>query len=545
MSTIQEELRTLTPAQRTQLAERLKHRLAPAAGHRKEVDVLIIGGGLSGLTLARQLRRSRSDISILVVDKAQFPVPEAAFKVGESTVEMGAHYLRDVLGLGDYLQKNHLVKAGLRYYFPAGDNEDISRRVEVGGSIIPPVHSYQLDRGRLENMLWDENQKDGVECWEGCSVHDIDLGEPRHIVTVRQDGRETKVAARWLVDASGRAGLLKRHLQLAEPFPHDASAVWFRINAKINIDDWSDDPTWRGRTPPDMRWLGTNHLMGSGYWVWLIPLVNDITSVGIVADESLHPHQQMNRFDRALAWLQKHEPQCAHAVAAQQEDLQDFRALRHYAHGCQRVFSNQRWCLTGEAGVFTDPFYSPGSDFIGMSNCLTADLILRELADADVQSRIAFYNQVYLKTFRSFMTIFQGQYPLMGNPQVMAAKIVWDWALYWALAALLFFHDNRRFDPVWSATVGDELRQFDLLNSDMQAFFQQLRFNRTGSGSTQYHDVFSFAFLEDLHYGLEAHWDDESLKRQLKENLALMNSIAAGCKAHGTMPNRAGEFAFV
>ncbi|MBV7340032.1 hypothetical protein KFU94_69865 [Chloroflexi bacterium TSY] len=272
--------------------------------------------------------------------------------------------------------------------------------------------------------------------------------------------------------------------------------------------------------------MGTNHLMDSGYWVWLIPLVNDVTSVGIVADESLHPHQEMNRFDRALNWLKQHEPQCASAVEDRQHLLQDFRALRHYSHSCQRVFSNQRWCLTGEAGVFTDPFYSPGSDFIGMSNCLVKDLILRELAGEEIQTRLTFYNQSYLSTYRSFMSIFQGQYPLMGNPQVMAAKIVWDWAFYWGITALLFFHNNKRFDLAWSVTIRDELKQFDILNADMQAFFQQSRYNKTDPGSNNYIDMFSFSFLEDLYYGLEAKWDDDALKRQIRDNLALLTSLA-------------------
>ena len=53
-------------------------------------------------------------------------------------------------------------------------------------------------------------------------------------------------------------------------------------------------------------------------------------------------------------------------------------ALNHFPHGCARVFSNERWALTGEAGVFTDPFYSPGSDFIGIGNDLITEMILRD-----------------------------------------------------------------------------------------------------------------------------------------------------------------------
>ena len=108
--------------------------------------------------------------------------------------------------------------------------------------------------------------------------------------------------------------------------------------------------------------------MGAGYWVWLIPLGSGSTSVGIVADPALHPFHRLSRFDRAVDWLREFEPQCAEVVEAHRPQLEDFLALQHFAHGCDRVFSPDRWAMTGESGVFTDPFYSPGSDFIAIGN---------------------------------------------------------------------------------------------------------------------------------------------------------------------------------
>lgn len=64
-----------------------------------EYDVLIMGGGLAGLTLAIQLKRQLSQLRILVVEKMTHPVPEAAHKVGESSVEIASHYFEHVLGL--------------------------------------------------------------------------------------------------------------------------------------------------------------------------------------------------------------------------------------------------------------------------------------------------------------------------------------------------------------------------------------------------------------------------------------------------------------
>jgi len=54
-----------------------------------EYDVVIIGGGLAGLTLAAQLKKVRPATSVLVLERNRFPAPEAAFKVGESVGELG------------------------------------------------------------------------------------------------------------------------------------------------------------------------------------------------------------------------------------------------------------------------------------------------------------------------------------------------------------------------------------------------------------------------------------------------------------------------
>ena len=61
-------------------------------------DVIILGGGLAGLTLALQLRKRFGQLDIVVLERLRHPVPEAAHKVGESSVEIGAHYFDSVLG---------------------------------------------------------------------------------------------------------------------------------------------------------------------------------------------------------------------------------------------------------------------------------------------------------------------------------------------------------------------------------------------------------------------------------------------------------------
>src|SRR3546814_314202 len=83
-------------------------------------DVTILGGGLAGLTLAIQLRRQDPPLRVTVVERHAHPVREAAFKVGESPVEIGAHYFAHVLGLRDPPHRAPVRTLGFRFYFPEG-----------------------------------------------------------------------------------------------------------------------------------------------------------------------------------------------------------------------------------------------------------------------------------------------------------------------------------------------------------------------------------------------------------------------------------------
>jgi flavin-dependent dehydrogenase len=489
-------------------------------------DVLIAGGGLAGLCLARQLTRDAPSLRVFLAEKRPHPVPEAAFKVGESSVEIGAHYFERVLGLEPHLREQQLEKFGLRYFFPADGNRRIEARFELGPSGFPPVPSFQLDRGRIENWLLRTNRDAGVDVRDGCRVSGYELGDPFHRLTIESAGRTETVEGRWLVDASGRAGLIRHRLGLTRPVGHLANACWFRFPHRLRIDDWSSDPEWRGRVPSEQRWLSTNHLMGIGYWVWLIPLGSGSTSVGIVVDSTLHPYTRLNRFDRALDWLREFEPQCAEVVASHEADLEDFLALRGFAYGCSQVYSRDRWALIGEAGLFTDPFYSPGSDFIAMGNDFVADLIGRERGGEDVSARLEQYNTTYLRLYEAFLRLYEGQYPIMGNAQVMTAKVAWDNACYWAITALLYFQ-RRYLQPEFMASIEPLMRRFFVLHARMQQFLKAWSGIDARSYGAGFTSVVAPEWLRRLQAELGgARLEDAALRAKLDENFALLEQFA-------------------
>jgi flavin-dependent dehydrogenase len=434
-----------------------------------------------------------------------------------------------VVGLKPHLDQDQLVKFGVRFFFSYGDNSDIAHRIEAGRTYFSPVKSYQLDRGRFENVLAEECRKLGIQLRENTRATGVEIARFGHRVILEGPTGSSTVNARWLVDATGRSSLLKRHLGLQKESGHFVNATWFRIKQNIDLNTWSDLYEWRSRAGSTNRRFSTNHIMGKGYWVWFIPLASGSTSIGIVSDPRFHPLNELNRFDRALAWLKQYEPQIAGIVEEARQDLQDFKVLKHFSYSATKVYSAERWCLTGEAGVFLDPLYSPGSDYIAVSNTFVADLIQRDLEGESIEERANWYDQMFLSLFESSLLGYRDQYELFGNSQVMMAKLVWDGAIYWAFPALLYCQD-RWTDLKFMRSVMAGVRKCSRLQTKMQQFFQAWH-QVDQSSQLDWGDLFvkyqDIDFLKGLIHDLVEH-DTETapLKAQFNRNVELLEALA-------------------
>jgi len=488
--------------------------------------VVILGGGLAGLTLAIQLRRALQNIDVLVIERRRHPVPAATHKVGESTVEIGANYFQSVLGLEEHLLQRQLKKFGFRFFF-SDKREDIDGTLELGASRYLATPAFQLDRGIFENFLAEHAHALGVRFVDGASVRSIDLGSggATHRVEYQIDDANRSVDCRWIVDASGRAGLLKRKLGLAQPNDHRANAVWFRIGERIDVDGWSQNEAWLERCTPANRWLSTNHLCGPGYWVWLIPLSSGSHSVGIVCDADTHPLETMNTFDKALDWCRMHQPRLAQEIERRRERLQDFAFLRNFSYGCKQVFSGDRWALTGEAGVFLDPFYSPGSDFIGISNTYIADLIERDLRGESIAGRAHVYQQLYFSFYESTLALYQGQYAMFGDPEVFPTKVLWDYTYYWGVLCQLFF--QRRLTDIASiARLSGELNECKALNTAMQSFLREWSARSSKRNRAVMLDQAALPWFAELNRSLRDELDESAFRARIQTNTALLKALA-------------------
>ncbi|MDJ0901718.1 MAG: hypothetical protein QNJ55_23250 [Xenococcus sp. MO_188.B8] len=438
-------------------------------------DVAICGSGLAGLTLARQLKLKMPELSIVLLDRLARPLPQAGFKVGESTVEVGAYYLANVLEMTDYFEKNHLHKLGFRYFL--GDTTgDFHKRPEIGLSEFESPHSYQIDRGVLESDLRQFNVDAGIELLENCLVKDIELASEsaqHHQVIYTKDNNKNPqiIQARWVIDSTGYRRLLQKKLGLAKPLKPKFSAVWFRVEGRFDVDDFvpETEQEWHQRVPNRIRYFSTNHLCGKGYWVWLIPLSSGYTSLGIVTDENVHPFGTYHTYEKAYRWLETYEPTVA--LHLKDKPPVDFQKLPQYTYSSQQLFSINRWSCVGVAGVFADPFYSPGTDLIGFGNSLITQMIELDLQGKLTQQTVDEANLFLLSYSESITSQIHSTYLCFGNDTVMAMKFLWDVLTAWAFSAPLMF--NILFlEPSKRAKVRQGAGGLFILSQRMNQFFR-------------------------------------------------------------------------
>src|SRR6195952_2816054 len=170
-------------------------------------DVVVLGGAVAGAAAAILLRRDLPALSVLVVEKA------VAFdaKVGEATTEMSGMFLTRRLAQWQHLEREHLPKEGLRYWFQNDKVHGHAEASETGAYQRSTVPSFQLRRDTLDEHLLATAVAEGAELVRPGRVREVELGDFDHRVTFQRGerGDETEtVGCHWVLDATGRANFL-------------------------------------------------------------------------------------------------------------------------------------------------------------------------------------------------------------------------------------------------------------------------------------------------------------------------------------------------
>ncbi|MFN2475515.1 MAG: NAD(P)/FAD-dependent oxidoreductase [Chthoniobacterales bacterium] len=409
-----------------------------------DYDVVIVGGAFAGAATALMLKRKHPAARVLIIEKAA----EFDRKVGESTTEVSSAYMTRILGLSNYLGHHHLVKQGLRMWFSNDPEQRFDDCVEVGARYQARLPAFQVDRSTLDTHMLDLAVEAGCDLRRPAKVMQIELGGANgQTVRLTSDAGEEEFRCRWVVDASGRASVLGRKLgHFRANKEHPINAVWARFSG---VKDW-DSYDWRERFPDyanacrTARSWATNHLMGNGWWCWIIPLRGGDVSAGLVYDSRIFQLSEgANLSERLLSHLLTHP--VGREVFGEAKIIEgDVHAFSALPYSNEQVCGDG-WATVGDAAGFIDPLYSPGLDFCSYTTYYVADMLAANLGGEDTAERIRYYNEQYPVTYRRwFETLYKDKYFYMGDAELMSAALLLDVGSYFVGLVTPIYKDAER-----------------------------------------------------------------------------------------------------
>lgn len=163
----------------------MNDRLTPA--------ICVLGGGPAGAACARRL--AQLGHSVVVVEKRLFPRPH----IGESLTP-GVLPLLDVLGVKERIEHQGFLRPqNVLLHWPP----------RQGYKSLGPVAGFQVDRGKFDSIMLDAAQEAGAIVLQGAQLMSAEpLGSGRWDLTIVSDGRHVLVERCFVIDASGRRGIM-------------------------------------------------------------------------------------------------------------------------------------------------------------------------------------------------------------------------------------------------------------------------------------------------------------------------------------------------
>lgn len=395
-------------------------------------DAIVIGGALSGASTAFLLLQRNPRLRVLIIEK------DTAFRrrVGEATVEISGYFLGRVLGLTEYLNENHLVKQGLRYWFTNDKAKALDECSETGPNYNVRFPGYLVDRAALDEHVLTKAVAAGATLRRGVKVRDAELfsGGTQTVSWENDDGETGVENTRWIIDASGFSAFLARKQKWLIPNrAHPIAAVWTRWTGVKNWDSAelaAQYPAWAKRTKA-IRFTATNQLNGFGWWAWFIPLKGGDVSVGFVYDQRLTELPEGDCLAERLRGVLQQHPVGRELLIDAKFREGDVHFRRNLAYSSS-TYAGDGFVLVGDAAAFLDPFYSPGMDWISYCSSAAAALVDDCSRGKPAKLRVDRHNARFSISYdRWFDAIYRDKYYYIGDYELMTLAFRLDLGLYY------------------------------------------------------------------------------------------------------------------
>ena len=369
---------------------------ATASTSIESYDIAVIGAGPIGLLYASWIKLARPQSRIIVLERSHTPT----HKIGESTLSGFCKALRSVGIHQEVLSKLFFPKNGLGFF---NIDETVSNITAAPEYILETFdETFQIERRVLETLLIANAKHLGINVLQGARVNikrsTLDANGSQLVYQSQQ--REHRISVKLLVDATGPASTLAKHLGLHTKTNNtfQNNAVWGYFKNVKRLDSLDSWPALAQFSRDEY----TQHLCFKEGWLWYIPLVSwqnatdkllasgleqllshnstmlnqeelrqvlgyqteDIVSIGLVLRDD---RDQVFQQQGAKAAFQHYADQYP-AIAQLLEGatlVNDYYGHHDYlsranirSHSQQ--MSGDGWMMIGDAAFFVDPLISPG-----------------------------------------------------------------------------------------------------------------------------------------------------------------------------------------
>jgi flavin-dependent dehydrogenase len=305
-------------------------------------DVIVIGGGPAGSTIASIL--AREGRKVVLFEKERFP----RHHIGESLMT-DTYFTFQRMGLLEKLKASPFVrKYSVQFANPAGKESRPFYFFEANHHEC--AVTWQVTRAQFDLMLIEHAEEQGAKVYQETQIKRVLFDDQRaYGVEARfKDGTLQEFPAPVVVDATGQTAMLSNKLGWRVRDPKLKKAVLYSYFKGAHREpDLNGGATLVLRTP-----------LGSNGWFWYIPLENDITSVGVVAD----PEYLVQGRGQDLAKIFHEEIEkvesCRRRVAGGTR-VDKIYSILDYSYRSKSC-AGDGFILIGDAYGFLDPIYSSG-----------------------------------------------------------------------------------------------------------------------------------------------------------------------------------------
>jgi clorobiocin biosynthesis protein Clo-hal len=374
----------------------------------KPIDLLVIGGGPAGSTLAGLVKKHAPERRVVLLERCAGP----RHHIGESLLpglvpvlkELGVFEKIDAAGFPKKIGANYLWGKGDEVWENDFNDVNVTELLRRHGGQLPETleYAWQVRRSKYDEILLEHAGELGVEVVRGAAAARIlERGGAVAGVEAVVGGKTRAFRAAATADCSGQAGFLSRYRPVRR---YDSRLKNIAVYAYWKGAPWK----YRYNGHPDKTKIFVCAVPGG--WFWYIPIDEGVVSVGLVTSQARLKAAKLK--PEALYLRELERCREIFPLLAKAERLEDF-------DGAGREFHTQTdwsylnvsaagpgWLACGDAAVFVDPILSTGVTLAHWGAHRAAYTLLTAWRDPAAESRLwDDYNLFCRESAAQFLTL--------------------------------------------------------------------------------------------------------------------------------------------